>query len=501
MAVLVQFTFPSSREEPSRSQPSPSTTTDKRQQPQLHVDTDSTSRKEYNLSVPEKQIIPAAVRTLSTPPTSPTRRRSSTMGAQDVRMLQDSGALTPPGTPNRASHSKSNSTSSDFLSSLSNLRRGSSVSSISRPRLASLDSTPQPGSTELITFPHHLTDYQILVDDQGRNRAIGEGAWSNVYLASPCPPTSITSRSPPQTACGPEMTPPLTPVRTLDAGLIKLPVTPNLYAVKAPAMTSAKKVLNAEARILSYLSRFHSAETHIVSFYGLDTRTDSLLLRAMDSTLEGWMEKHLNALSEASRAEKLVAIFPGLALSLIDSLMWMQEKSCTHADIKPSNILVSTLSEAGEDDVPVPVYSDFSSSLLTLPSTTIESSASPLGAGTWDYLDPTLLSSSNTAPPSAASDLWSLAITLLGLVLGASPYDAFRHNKFQQREMIKSGCPLQCMAYGDQGIRNMQRVKALERGLGFDIMGWFGKVLIKGQGGRVGVEVWKGELERAVGRV
>lgn len=296
------------------------------------------------------------------------------------------------------------------------------------------------------------------------------------------------------------MTPPLTPVRTSDAGLTKLPVTPNLYAVKAPVMTSAKKVLNAEARILSYLSRFPSAGTHIVSFYGLDLRTDSLLLRVMDDTLEGWMEKHLNTLSEASRVERLVTLFPGLALALIDSLMWMQDKSCTHADIKPSNILVSISSEGGED-VPIPVFSDFSSSLLTLPSTTIESSASPLGAGTWDYLDPTLLSSSNTAPPSVASDLWSLAITLLGLVLGASPYDAFRHNKFQQREMIKTGSPLQCMAYGDQGIRNMQRVKALERGLGFNVMGWFGKVLVKGQEGRVGVEVWKGELERAVGRV
>ena len=220
----------------------------------------------------------------------------------------------------------------------------------------------------------------------------------------------------------------------------------------------------------------------------------------MDATLESWIQKDLNTLDESSRAARGTALFPHIALTLIDGLIWMQEKHCTHGDIKPSNILVSTTrsptsSSPSSPNTPKPVYSDFSSTLLTLPSTTIDTSASPLGAGTWDYLDPTLLTSTCTAPPSAATDLWSLAITLLFLVLGASPYDAFRHNKYQQREMIKSGCPLQCAGYDDQGLTNMRRLKALQRGLGFDVAAWFGSVLVKEQARRVDVFEWKRRLQ------
>jgi serine/threonine protein kinase len=294
------------------------------------------------------------------------------------------------------------------------------------------------------------------------------------------------------------MSPPLTPVRTVDSGvgLDKLIATPIIYAVKVPAMTSAKKVLAAEARILSYLSRYPDAEKHVVSFYGLDTRTGALTLKAMDDTLEGWIQKELNTLDEPARAHKLATVFPSIALALIASLQWMQDKDCTHADIKPSNILVSSSSLEG---IPKPVYTDFSSTILTRPDTTIESEASPLGAGTWDYLDPSLLSSSSTTSPSSATDLWSLAITLLFLVLGSSPYDAFKGNKFQQREMIKSGSPLQCMGYDDQGIKNVKRLQTLSKDLGFDVQKWLAKVLVKDAGKRAGVEEWRRELERFTG--
>jgi serine/threonine protein kinase len=368
------------------------------------------------------------------------------------------------------------------------------MSSLSRPRL-SVDESPRPGSTEPITFRYQVTDYEFRTDERGRKKTIGEGAWSDVYLATPCPPKP-TEQSALQSPCAPEMTPPLTPVRTIDSaiGLDMLPGTPSLYAVKVPAMTSAKKVLAAEARILSYLSRFPDAENHIVSFYGLDTRTGALILKAMDDTLEGWIQKELNTLDEASRARKLSAVFPSIALALIASLQWMQDKDCTHADIKPSNILVSSPSF---NSAPRPVYTDFSSTMLSRPDAPIESEVSPLGAGTWDYLDPSLLSSSSTTSPSSVTDLWSLAITLLFLVLGSSSYDAFKANKFQQREMIKSGSPLQCMGYDDQGVKNIKRVRALSKNLGFDVQKWFAKVLVKDAGKRVGIEEWRQELEMA----
>ncbi|KAF1937629.1 kinase domain-containing protein [Clathrospora elynae] len=413
------------------------------------------------------------------------------MGSHDLRASHNSGAITPPATPTNMKHSKTDSASSDFLDSLSSLRRGDSTSSLSRTRLT-VDEAPKPGSTELITFPHLLTDYEFRTDQGGRKSTIGEGAWSDVYLATPTPPKP-TYQSSLHIPCAPDMTPPLTPVRTVDAGigLNKLPATPPLYAVKVPAMTSAKKVLAAEARILSYIARFPDADKHVVLFYGLDTRTGAILLKAMDGTLESWIEKELNTLNEASRAIQLAAVFPAIASSLLRSLLWLQDKGCTHADIKPANILVSSSSGSA---IPQTIYSDFSSTVLT---TDTEAQTPPVGAGTWDYLDPSLLSSFDPALPSAATDLWSLAITLLFLVLGSSPYAAFKGNKFQQREMIKSGCPLQCMGYDDQGLGNVKRIAALSKDLGFNLQKWFAKVLVKNAEKRVGVQTWIEELDRA----
>jgi serine/threonine protein kinase len=400
--------------------------------------------------------------------------------------MHDSGATTPPSTP---THAKSSSTSSDFLSSLSDLRRGDSPSSPSgRP---SLDDSARPGSTELLVFPHHLSEYHIQADGEGRKRPIGVGAWSDVYLATPSLP-HLMDLSP-----GSNTSLPLTPVRSRGSskGSSSLPSIPPLYAIKVPGSTSAKAVLNAEARILSYLSRFPDADQHVVPFYGQDTRTGALVLKAMDGTLEDWIQNDLNALATPSRAQKLAAIFPSIALSLINSLIWMQDKDCIHADIKPSNILVSSSSSA----TPTPVFSDFSSTILTRLST--DDAAPPVGAGTWEFLDPSLLSSFSPATPCAATDLYSLAITLLFLILGASPYEGFKHNKFQQREMIKTGCPLECLQHGDQSVKNQQVLKALGKDLGFDVAKWMGKVLVKSKEKRVGVEAWREELVQGMARM
>ena len=281
------------------------------------------------------------------------------------------------------------------------------------------------------------------------------------------------------------------------------PDVPPLYAIKAPASTSSRKVLKEEAKVLSYLSQFPDAGKHVVRFYGQDSRNDALVLKAMDGTLEDWIKKELNTLPEELRATKLASVFPSIALALIDGLMWMQDKNCVHADIKPANILTSTKThpssstEKENSAPPQTVYSDFSSTLLSTPDLTVQN-PSPLGAGTWDYLDPSLLSTRGApAEPSNATDLWSLAITLLFLIIGSSPFEEFRHNKYQQREMIKQGVPMQCAACGDGGIVNVQRVKELGDRLGMDLNRWFGKVLVKDVGKRVGIAEWREELVRA----
>ncbi|KAF2848375.1 kinase-like protein [Plenodomus tracheiphilus IPT5] len=409
------------------------------------------------------------------------------MVVQDLGSRHGDGSITPPATPTGASHIKTGSPSSDFLSSLSGLRRGDSAISLSGPQR---HSASKPGSTEVIIFPNHSIDYEFRTDAKGRKKTIGEGAWSNVYLATPTLPT-VT-----ENVHMTGMSPPLTPVHSREPSSVSSNTLaiPRLYAIKVPAMTSARKVLGAEAKILSYLTRFPNAHEHIVPFFGLDPRTGSLILKAMDATLESWITNELNTVSEPLRAKKLAEIFPTIALSLIDSLEWMQEKDCIQADIKPSNILI----DSTPSGVPKAVYTDFSSAILTKPGATIDSAASPLGAGTWDYLDPKLLSSSNPAPLSASTDLWSLAITLLYLVIGRSPYDAFKSNKYQQREMIKSGSPLQCLGYEDVGTVNMKRLSSLSKDLCFDVQKWFEMVLVKDPASRASLKEWRGALVAAL---
>jgi hypothetical protein len=448
------------------------------------------SQDHRHIHVASRKIPPGLLlpRSANTPPASPTSTHPSRMGIQEPRSVHDSGALTPPATPISASHPKSDSTSSDLLSTSASHIRVDSASSQTHPFQTStlVESLTQPGRVEVVPFPYQSLDYQIKVDDNQKKKLIGTGVWSDVYLATPTPakPTSQTL-----SARSDDLT-----LRDSDTRVGKS-VPPGLYAVKVPASRSARKVLTEEARILSYLARFPDSSQHVVRFFGQDLRTDALVLEAMDGTLESWIQRSLNVLSEPERAEKLSAVFPSLALSLIDSLRWMQSKSCTHADIKPGNILTcppmtSTCS------VPKTVYSDFSSSTLhILPS---EASPSPLGAGTWDYLDPSLLSSATPATPSAATDLWSLAITFLYFIVGASPFDALKGNPFQQREMIKQGAPLACLGYGDEGMRNMRRLRGLEGALGFSLVDWLGKVFVKDVKKRVGVDAWREEFVRGV---
>lgn len=481
MAMLPRFTFPPAND----FEVFDSRCAVEKEKPQIRLNINTEVREEYSLAVPgRRHLRPANLRTISTPPESPTRMRSLTLGSPDSIKMHDNGAITPPATPTGTSHSRSYSASSEFLTSLLCLRRGDSTSShTARP---SFEDLVRPGSTELLVFPHQLTDYKIQSDGEGRKKPIGVGAWSDVYLATPGLPQSTDQ------PIARVSTPPLTPVHSRGSSTSKFsfPSIPLLYAIKVPGSTSAKKVLNAEARVVSYLSRFPEADNHIVPFFGQDTRTGALVLKAMDCTLEDWIQTNLNTLDESARAAKLAAIFPTIALSLIDSLIWMQDKDCIHADIKPSNILVSTSSAPTYLQL---VFSDFSSTILTTLSSA-DATPPPMGAGTWEFLDPSLLSSLHPATPCAATDLWSLGITLLFLVLGTSPFDAFKGNKFQQREMIKSGSPLQCLGYDDQGIVNMRRLKGLSKAVGWDVGKWFAKVLVKNKEKRVGVVEWREEL-------
>ncbi|KAF2683128.1 kinase-like protein [Lentithecium fluviatile CBS 122367] len=413
------------------------------------------------------------------------------MGTGRLPNLHDSGAMTPPPTPTKGSHSKSDSASS-LRGSFDSVRRGNAITYRCKP---SIDEKETPGSTEPRHFPYWTTDYEIEVDHKGRKRPLGCGAWSNVCRATPRPP-KLEGLAPLNTVPGVDMTPPVTPVHSRNSSRseAQVPQIPSAYAVKEPCGRTAQRVLGDECRILSYLSRYPDAEKYIVPFYGQDTRTDALVLGLMDGTLEDWIQKDLDSLSEESRAAKLAHVFPTLAAHLLDGFIWISEKHCTHGDLKPANILISsTPSSATSTSTSPPhaVYTDFSSAILSTSST----SSSPVGGATYDFLDPALMTKASASTlPTPQTDLWSLAVTLLVLAIGSSPYSRVTSNEFMKKECIKQGTPLAYMRQGENGTRNGKRMDALEGSLGFDVEEWLGLVLVKDVMKRAGVDKWRAEL-------
>ncbi|OAG11793.1 kinase-like protein [Paraphaeosphaeria sporulosa] len=406
----------------------------------------------------------------------------------DARSRNQPRTYTPPSTPTKRSHSKSSSVSSSSIrEELENLRRGMSSG-------YSVEGIEKPGSHEPRQFPAWSSDYEFEMDAAGTQKVIGTGAWSTVYLASPAPsmPEELVISS---SLASPEITPPLTPVRSRGSSMSKFyPLMPSAYAVKVPYEKTAHRVLTEEGRILSYLSRFPSAEKYLVPYYGQDMRTDALIMGYMPSTLDSLITADLNTRDESDRAAMLTDIFPHIACNLLDGLAWLQDKACIHGDIKPSNILIAVNPSTR---TPHAVFADFSAaSLPSSPAETGKKQAKPMGGATWDFMAPSQLTS--TAAPTPEADVWSLAISLLLLVTGASPYDRVAPNAILKREILKQGTPLDYVSAGENGVRSVIRMGALSRGLGFNVKKWMGKVLVREEAARMDVGEWREELGDAL---
>ncbi|KAF2502290.1 kinase-like protein [Lophium mytilinum] len=342
-------------------------------------------------------------------------------------------------------------------------------------------------ATKVLEFPFRTTEYTL-----DKKNLLGSGLWSDVYLALPVFPKPSAAHFDVEVEVLGIITPPLTPVKPRNTST-SIPSIPQAYAIKVPAMTSAKAVIASEARILSHLSSFSLDQDYIVPFFGLDTRNGALVMGAMTSNLDAFV-KDLNALNTAARTARLAETFPKLALSLVRGLDWLDTHNVIHADIKPDNIL---LTESG-----IPVFADFSSSVLTIPSDDPDKgTTAPVGGGTWDYLCPSTLTrdsiTSQYPAPSTSTDLYSLAITLLFVVIGHSPFDSAGSNMFLRREMIKQGTPLEFAFGGDKGGVAEQRCNDLSATLGWNVVAWLQGGLRKTER-RERVRGWRESLERHV---
>jgi serine/threonine protein kinase len=326
---------------------------------------------------------------------------------------------------------------------------------------SSLSSDEGEYSSDIMAYDFSKLDYEL-----ERARVIGQGLWSTVFLADAKQGGQATGNLP---------TPPSTPLKRYLAG------PSSVFAVKTPARRDAKDVFRQEAKVLTHLMRQPCATQHIVTFHGLDARNSALVFEAvLGGSLEN-LNGRLRQMTEVSRHLELVCLFPGLAEDLISGLDFLHSAGVVHADIKPANVLLD-ISE--HYSLPRPVirarYIDFSASFR------LGSDDSTANAGgTWDYMAPEQMRiQKDLNTPTFASDVWSLGITLLSLLVGESPYTAACGNQVMRiREAIKTGDPL---SFARTSPKVQKRMAACQ-----DVVDCCRLALKKDREKRVSAAVWK----------
>ncbi|KAL1628207.1 hypothetical protein SLS54_001777 [Diplodia seriata] len=165
--------------------------------------------------------------------------------------------------------------------------------------------------------------------------------------------------------------------------------------------------------------------------------------------------------------------------------------------------------------VPSPSSNPTTTSIFSPPSspttttTTIASAPPPhLAGGTWDFLAPELCRLHPAPqPPSPASDVYALGVSLVCVVLGESPFEALAGgNAFRKREMVKCGDAVgfarEVLPRGRFG--RVKRVvaggmwRAKGNGEAWDWERWLRRGLVKRVEMRAGAGEWRDEVEGLV---
>ncbi|KAJ5624155.1 hypothetical protein N7510_000464 [Penicillium lagena] len=261
-------------------------------------------------------------------------------------------------------------------------------------------------------------DVEISRDAQDRPIEFGRGAWSIVYKArsKPCITSSLASYTPPSspTAVG------------------------RVLAVKAPLRRDARPVLQAESLTLTRLNLTTGYERHVVPFHGYLAESEALVMSAVPLALSTYIEDTADLARKKQTTATMFNPIQGLgawqdlARKLISGLGWLHDTAgIVHGDIKPHNILLrpsaSDSDSEDENTFPYdPLFADFSSALDlptdAAPSPSDTTSRTAMSAFTPPFTAPELLSlaslTSGDVAPTPASDVFSLAATLLAAATG-----------------------------------------------------------------------------------
>lgn len=276
-------------------------------------------------------------------------------------------------------------------------------------------------------------DLEICHDDNNRSLEFGRGVWSIVYKA----------RSLPRTQTNLLGTPPSSPT-----------TRSQVLAVKAPLRRDARPVLNAEASTLTRLTFTQGHEQYIVSFHGYHAELGALVMSAIPSSLATYIEDQSKLARTRQPATATMfepvqgpASYQQLARKLIAGLNWLhQVAGVVHGDIKPHNILLRPIDTDGCSDTlefPFePLFADFSAT-VDIPAhadAPVDTTRASMSSFTPPFTAPEMLASltSMEMAPTPASDVFSLAATLLAVATG----DLLLYPNMNHRlrlEMARSG--------------------------------------------------------------
>ena len=286
----------------------------------------------------------------------------------------------------------------------------------------------------------YASKYKLLGSASNGYEELGRGVWSAVYRAVETSSSASSSEL---------LTPPTSPSNDSTQTPVR-----GFLAVKAPIRRDAHKVLDNEARLLSYLHQSSLAADHLVVFHGYDAAQHSIILDAYPLSLATHAKNALatarSNLSTRTMFEPVIGAvqWASIAKGLISGLEFLHAQGCVHGDIKPANILLSSTLQ--------PLYCDFSSSHILSPETEV----GEISANTPDFSSPELLASfygrnGERAIATLASDVFALGVTLLVAATGESPYVGARM-EIQKLSMAKEGRPMEFARTGEQASRIMK---------------------------------------------
>jgi serine/threonine protein kinase len=329
--------------------------------------------------------------------------------------------------------------------------------------------SPGDDRIEVLKYDFSRIDYEL-----DRTRSIDTGAWSTVYFAKPVAhstkPAGPSTSSPPGTPSG----------RSIDPAC-------SLYVVKMTKGAGAKKVFGHEVKILTKLQQSEDSHEYIVPFYGVDERNSALVFEGVgrgppeDPSLDGFV-KRFTTMTEHERHKAFRELFVTAARDLVGGLKFIHAHGIVHADIKPANVLLDVQQTNSAQVRAIRArYIDFSASFCS------GSDASHAG-GTWDWMAPEQIYAYKE-PPTFASDIWSLGITLLFILVGRSPYtETCGSDTFRIREAVKEGKPLQRARY-DPAVT--ERMKSCQ-----DLLDCCKLALQKDRDSRSSAATWEDWLEK-----